>query len=124
MLPLLYTGAAVSAGALAPLVALQPLGSTQAQRAQQPDGLGLLLRRQRRDGAPHGVRVRRENALDEAPTGGGERQQNDATGGPPIPSPHQPPPDEPVHDVPGARRLDQDASLHPPPPELPPLGQH
>src|SRR2546428_8155918 len=101
MLPLLYTGAAVSAGALAPLVALQPLGSTQAQRAQQPDGLGLLLRRQRRDGAPHGVRVRRENALDEAPTGGGGRQQNDATGGPAMPPPPQPPLDRLVPHAPG-----------------------
>src|SRR5207245_1469172 len=45
------------------LPVLQPLGRPQAQRAQQPDGPGLLAWWERREGAPHRPRVRRKDSL-------------------------------------------------------------
>src|SRR5207249_8689222 len=61
------------------LLGREPLGRARAQRAQQPEGGGLLSRRQRAHGAPHRGGMRRKDARDQLSPGGGERQDRKST---------------------------------------------
>src|SRR5437870_4805337 len=94
------------------LLGREPLGRARAQRAQQPEGGGLLSRRQRAHGAPHRGGMRRKDARDQLSPGGGERQQGHPAVAAARPPAHQAPLHELVDDIGRAARLHQDAPLH------------
>src|SRR5207247_7868340 len=91
---------------------LESPGRAYAERAQQPDRLGLLSRGKGADRVPYHGGVRRENPSDQLAPARRELEQNDPAVRPAGAALHQPPVHELVHHVGGAAALDQDAPPH------------